>query len=782
MQHFNRTDVEAPSCLADERSSQAMEALAGIFAMDVTQLEQERVRMSPFAVEDYELVDALRKLFRGRCAFCESEVEVGPYRFRPPEEAGPSSNVAPEFARLSHLYYTWLVNDWANIYAICDDCRPLEPSVFPMRAGPRMPLPLPAQVQLYARNPSGLWPFPGTERQVFLDPCGDENFRLNLAATPDGRLMGLSERADATVRHFRLDRKSLVSQRGNRFDRYLTELFQLAEPGFLTVGPFKFAEMEYGGSWYLLLYQLARRIGSGSSTAPRLTPNTIRDYYAQRIGAANFKKLLEEALISLNANPEALRRPARRRRVVMRGKARPVAFEISNFKSLDHLRLELPLRDEEPFQKVGVALATDELVRRVGADRGGAPALMILGENAVGKSSILEAIAFLLAGESARSHLDIPTGSLMLDPDLLGGSGKLRPAKLTAEFEDGSSVNLEIKSGAVVGDAADNESRIPVFAYGAFRIFAEDNVGQRASSSVISIFRPEHVLPNPEKWLVSISGRPLFAEVRRALNQILAIDDEIDGITVQDGRCMLVTSGIADDGSRVKTRTPLNLVSSGFRSVLSMACHVLRGLAEAQDASSASLANARAVVLIDEVEAHLHPRWKMRVIHGLREALPGVTLIMTTHDPLCLRGLSTSELIVLRRAFRRGEAGLPSAIEQLEDLPPVSALTVEQLLTSDFFDLFSTDEASTDVTLARAGDLLASDTHDEQNALALSNLRRSISDQVARSLPIGSTEIERLVQEAVEEFLRRRATAPAGQRRRLRERTRKSIVALLGRY
>ena len=782
MQHFDRANVDAPECLADERAAPAREVLARIFATGEAKLEQERVRMAPYVVDGYELVDALGTLFHGRCAFCESKTDVTPYRFRPSEEAGPSSSAAPEFARLSHLYYTWLVNDWANIYAICDGCQPIEPSIFPMRTGQRMPLPQPAQVERYVLMPTGLWPFPGTERQVFLDPCGEENFRLNLVVAPDGRMIGQSERADATIRHFRLDRGELVLKRRRRFEGYLGELFHILEGGYPAAEPFRFAEREYGGSWYLLLYQLARRIGSGSSTAPKLTPNAIRDYYTQRIGVANFRKQLEEELRYLNANLEALRRPRRRRRVIMRGKARPVAFEIRNFKSVDHLRLELlPLHGEAPSQKVGVALATDELARRAGADHG-ASALMILGENAVGKSSILEAIAYLLAGDAARTDLGLPSGSLMLDPDLLGGGGKLRPAMLLAEFEDGSSVRLEIRSGKIVGGHGDDEARTPVFAYGAFRIFSEEIVGQRASSSVISIFRPEYVLPNPERWLVSISEKPLFAEVRRALNQILAIDNEYDGISVQSGRCLLTTSGVGIDGTRVQTKTPLNLVSSGFRSVLSMACHVLRGLVEAQDASSASLANARAVVLIDEVEVHLHPRWKMRVVHGLREALPGVTFIMTTHDPLCLRGLSTSELVVLRRAFRRDDTELPSAVEQLEELPPVSALTVEQLLTSDYFDLFSTDEGGTEVTLARAGDLLASNPDDENEALVRGSLRRSIADQVALALPIGSTEIERLIQEAVEEFLSSRTAARAAERPKLRERTRARIVELLGRY
>src|SRR3546814_20575292 len=75
----------------------------------------------------------------------------------------------------------------------------------------------------------------------------------------------------------------------------------------------------------------------------------------------------------------------------------------------------------------------------------------------------------------------------------------------------------------------------------------------------------------------------------------------------------------------------------------------MRGLVGTGDEKGSSLANARALVLVDEIEAHLHPRWKLRIMKGLREALPNVTFIVTTHDPLCLRGLGANEVMVLRR-------------------------------------------------------------------------------------------------------------------------------------
>src|SRR3546814_7015536 len=94
----------------------------------------------------------------------------------------------------------------------------------------------------------------------------------------------------------------------------------------------------------------------------------------------------------------------------------------------------------------------------------------------------------------------------------------------------------------------------------------------------------------------------------------------------------------------ISIRTPLSIVSSGFRSVLAMICDVMRGLLGTEDEKGSSLANARALVLVDEIEAHLHPRWKLRIMKGLREALPNVTFIVTTHDPLCLRDRKSTRL------------------------------------------------------------------------------------------------------------------------------------------
>ncbi len=57
------------------------------------------------------------------------------------------------------------------------------------------------------------------------------------------------------------------------------------------------------------------------------------------------------------------------------------------------------------------------------------------------------------------------------------------------------------------------------------------------------------------------------------------------------------------------------------------------------------------IVLIDEVEKHLHPSWQRRIISGLLNTFPNIQFVMSTHAPLCVSGatdLDTEKLFLLR--------------------------------------------------------------------------------------------------------------------------------------
>src|SRR3546814_18332465 len=105
--------------------------------------------------------------------------------------------------------------------------------------------------------------------------------------------------------------------------------------------------------------------------------------------------------------------------------------------------------------------------------------------------------------------------------------------------------------------------------------------------------------------------------------------------------------------------------------------------------------------------------------------------------------------MVLRRIqqdVRPNSEDLPYVVDSLSKIPSIDSLTMEQLLTSDLFQLFSTDSNRVEVSLSRVGDALAV-AESKPSDQALDQFRAEISQDISKNLPIGSTEVERIIQE-----------------------------------
>ena len=428
---------------------------------------------------------------------------------------------------------------------------------------------------------------------------------------------------------------------------------------------------------------------------------------------------------------------------------RLVRVEVENFKALEKLELILPF---DPAAKL-------------------AQATLILGENATGKSSILEAIALCLMGDKAREKLAEPPGKYLLDPRLMGqpDAQPRGTTRVDLIFEGGGRRTLTITAEGFTTTGID--PRQPVYAYGAYRHYLDKRRNWSPERPVVSLFRSDNLLSNPQDWLLGLDDRH-FEDVVRALREIFGAAESFSVIERDPATATCFVVSDLRDGRRA--RTPLSSVSSGFRTILALTCDVMRwAMDRRNDAGFRSLFSARGIVLIDEVEAHLHPRWKIQIMAGLRRALPGMTFVVTTHDPLCLRGMGQGEVKVLQRV--PGEAShtsLPVQVETLTDLPDVATLTVEQLLTSDLFGLYSADDPETEKRLARLADYLAGEKRNEPDVQAA---WRALRDEIGRALPIGLGEAGRLVHEVVAQYLVDRRHLPDAARRALRAETRRRI-------
>jgi hypothetical protein len=126
---------------------------------------------------------------------------------------------------------------------------------------------------------------------------------------------------------------------------------------------------------------------------------------------------------------------------------------------------------------------------------------------------------------------------------------------------------------------------------------------------------------------------------------------------------------------------PFRALSDGYRAYIGwigdMLFHLCMGAS-----SGAKLVETRGVVLIDEIDLHLHPEWQRVVLPTLSAALPNVQFIVTTHSPLVVGSLEAANLFLLV------EQDGASVIKRLPE--PVYGRSSEQILLSPYFGLEST--------------------------------------------------------------------------------------------
>lgn len=107
---------------------------------------------------------------------------------------------------------------------------------------------------------------------------------------------------------------------------------------------------------------------------------------------------------------------------------------------------------------------------------------------------------------------------------------------------------------------------------------------------------------------------------------------------------------------------PVSFLSDGIRAVVALTADLAVRCARLNGhfGDRASLQSS-GIVLIDEIELHLHPAWQQRIVQGLRNAFPKLQLILTTHSP---QVLSTIERASIREVFElepgKGEAREPN--------------------------------------------------------------------------------------------------------------------------
>lgn len=122
-------------------------------------------------------------------------------------------------------------------------------------------------------------------------------------------------------------------------------------------------------------------------------------------------------------------------------------------------------------------------------------------------------------------------------------------------------------------------------------------------------------------------------------------------------------------------------LSAGNKGVLALIGDMIIRLWDSQ-LEVQEIKNLRGIVLIDEIEAHLHPKWQRKFPKLLAETFPNVQFIISTHTPMTILGLPKNSSLI-----HVGYENHSAKVQQL-DLD-IQNMTPQQILTSDLFGVES---------------------------------------------------------------------------------------------
>ena len=641
---------------------------------------QERMHFDSSLLE--KVKDELTTISSNKCAYCETG--LGHTSFAQIESFRPRGGARGFDATggYASMHYFWLAYEWENLLMACEICdTKYKRDYFPVEDEGK-------RARIGARGEELLM-----ENALLLDPCRD-NPEEHLEFLQDGTVRDLSLRGKVTIEIIGLNRQELVNARANAVSQFLRGLEHLNVSSSLAAELAEYVTELFNPSplhQYAAAQRHAFRVWYKDNATLweelKETPSykgMKSDFKKQKQGGTKKERAVVEEHLS------AMRRFSIR------------SVTIENFRSIDKIQLDM--------------LAVNDKNKRE-------PWLLVLGDNGIGKSSILQGIALALMG---RQQLE------KLNPDVEDyiKKGTKSGSIIIESFERDEPVVLKFDRKGF--HTTLEESPTFLLGYGATRLLPRGPIqpdnDKEPYQNIRNLFDYSVSLNDPGKWLASIDTTEFTERVAPAFRDILALKTG-ERIWLDEGRIMI---------HQHQEDQALDDNSDGFKTVVGFVSDIMQTLSVDQ----ANYHNSQGIVLIDEIGNHLHPRWRMKIVSGLRKAFPHLQFIVTTHEPLCLRGLSHGEVAVLMRDSENSIRVLDKTL-----LPDHSLMRIDQLLTSDLFGLISSLDEEEEKTYDDYYTLLRKDKKSEEDK----NKITEISALLAEKRSLGTTPQEQIFYKVIEE-------------------------------
>jgi energy-coupling factor transporter ATP-binding protein EcfA2 len=293
--------------------------------------------------------------------------------------------------------------------------------------------------------------------------------------------------------------------------------------------------------------------------------------------------------------------------------------------------------------------------------------IVVVGENGVGKTTLLRALGLALADPTVATRLLDENQPFVRN----GGDGRIAIDLDTGPVE--AIVRRDVRTEVIVPAGNDKVTRPWVIGYGVRRGNARGEKDRAPewgpTGELHTLFDRPATLVNAVDWLLDLDRRVLnerrqygpepddgaprlhaatWQSVERALKALLhvtAIEPEERHVMVTHPEFGRVRLDALSDGYLTTTGWVIDLMARWIQRQEDLREVVGRDL----------LRQMTGIVLIDEIDLHLHPRWQMHIIDDVRRLFPRLSFVVTTHNPLTLQGARPGEIFIMRRGDGRIE-------------------------------------------------------------------------------------------------------------------------------
>jgi hypothetical protein len=387
---------------------------------------------------------------------------------------------------------------------------------------------------------------------------------------------------------------------------------------------------------------------------------------------------------------------------------------------------------------------------------------VLIGDNGAGKSSIIRSIAIALIGELQAQGLtpnwddwlnkNSDTGfiklDLLMDKQLDSFWRDYKEVKFnsnTSLYMETSILRRKKNNTFLVKDTLSltkgkskfNHSETDEWegafsaAYGPYRRFQGGNAElerlfnhpfYKDLAGHLSAFSESVALTEVVKWLKELQFKSLendkdSKETIQSLKKLINSEDFLPHGAKLENVSSQGVFFVDGNGAMIS----VDQMSDGYRSILSMTFELIRQLVRVYG-SSAVFRNIKkgkmfidlpGVVLIDEIDAHLHPTWQTRIGQWFIKYFPKIQFIVTTHSPLVCRASKDGSIWRLAAPGSQIHSGEIVGVDK------------DRLIFGNILDAYGTDVFGSDVTISK-------DANEKRNQLANLNIK-SILGKISKN-------------------------------------------------